>query len=148
MLKEMRPTGDDVREGLIAVVSVKLPKPQFEGQTKTKLGNGEVEGFVSSAVNERLGAFFEEHPKEGKAIVEKGMMAAEAREAARKARELTRRKNSLEGSMLPGKLSDCRSEEQRRRRRFSWSKGIRPAGRPSRGGIRKSRPFCRFAVRS
>jgi DNA gyrase subunit B len=110
MLKEMRPTGEDVREGLIAVISVKLPKPQFEGQTKTKLGNGEVEGFVSSAVGERLGQFFEEHPKEAKAICEKGMMAAEAREAARKARELTRRKNSLEGNSLPGKLSDCRSK--------------------------------------
>jgi DNA gyrase subunit B len=109
-LKEMRPTGDDVREGLIAVVSVKLPKPQFEGQTKTKLGNGELDGFVSSAVSERLGAFFEEHPKEAKAIVEKGMMAAEAREAARKARELTRRKNSLDGNSLPGKLADCRSK--------------------------------------
>jgi DNA gyrase subunit B len=109
-LKDMRPTGDDVREGLIAVVSVKLPKPQFEGQTKTKLGNGELDGFVSSAVSERLGAFFEEHPKEAKAIVEKGMMAAEAREAARKARELTRRKNSLDGNSLPGKLADCRSK--------------------------------------
>jgi DNA gyrase subunit B len=109
LLKDMRPTGDDVREGLIAVVSVKLAKPQFEGQTKTKLGNGEVEGFVSSAVNDRLSGFFEEHPKEAKAICEKAMAASEAREAARKARELTRRKNSLEGSSLPGKLSDCRS---------------------------------------
>jgi DNA gyrase subunit B len=111
MLKgDMRPTGDDVREGLIAVISVKVPEPQFEGQTKTKLGNSEVEGFVSSAVNERLSSFFEEHPKEAKAIIEKGLQAAEAREAARKARELTRRKNSLEGGSLPGKLADCRSK--------------------------------------
>src|SRR5258706_1940878 len=88
---DMRPTGDDVREGLISVISVKVPEPQFEGQTKTKLGNSEVEGFVSAAVNEKLSSFFEEHPKEAKMIVEKGMAAAEAREAARKARELTRR---------------------------------------------------------
>ena len=107
--KESRPTGDDVREGLVAIVSVKVPEPQFEGQTKTKLGNSEVEGFVIAAVNEKLGSHFEENPKEAKLIFEKGMMAAEAREAARKARELTRRKNSLEGTSLPGKLADCRS---------------------------------------
>jgi DNA gyrase subunit B len=110
LMKDVRPSGDDVREGLIAVISVKVPEPQFEGQTKTKLGNSEVEGFVSSAVSERLGAYFEENPKEAKAIFEKGTLAAEAREAARKARELTRRKNSLEGNSLPGKLSDCRSK--------------------------------------
>jgi DNA gyrase subunit B len=110
LIKDMRPTGDDVREGLIAVISVKVPEPQFEGQTKTKLGNSEVEGFVSSAVNERLGTYCEENPKEARSIVEKGLMAAEAREAARKARELTRRKNSLEGNSLPGKLADCRSK--------------------------------------
>jgi DNA gyrase subunit B len=109
MKKDMRPSGEDVREGLIAVVSVKVPEPQFEGQTKTRLGNSEVEGFVSTAVNEMLGRRFEEYPKEARAIVEKGLQAAEAREAARKARELTRRKNSLEGNALPGKLADCRS---------------------------------------
>jgi DNA gyrase subunit B len=110
MMKDTRPSGDDVREGLIAVVSVKVAEPQFEGQTKTKLGNSEVEGFVSSAINEKLGSYFEENPKIAKAIFEKGMLAAEAREAARKARELTRRKNGLEGNSLPGKLSDCRSK--------------------------------------
>ncbi len=109
-LKDARPTGDDVREGLMAIVSVKIPEPQFEGQTKSKLGNGEMEGFVSSGINEKLGRYFEENPKIARAIFEKGVQAAEAREAARKARELTRRKNSMEGGSLPGKLSDCRSK--------------------------------------
>jgi DNA gyrase subunit B len=109
-LKEMRPSGDDLREGLIAVISVKLSEPSFESQTKDKLLNPEMEGFVSSVVSEQLGSFLEEHPKEARAIFEKGMLAAEAREAARKARELTRRKNSLEGGSLPGKLADCRSK--------------------------------------
>jgi DNA gyrase subunit B len=109
-LKEMRPSGDDLREGLIAVISVKLSEPSFESQTKDKLLNPEMEGFVSSVVSEQLGSFLEEHPKEARAIFEKGMLAAEAREAAKKARELTRRKNSLEGGSLPGKLADCRSK--------------------------------------
>src|SRR6185437_6014042 len=109
LMKDVRPSGDDVREGLVAIISVKLPEPQFESQTKDKLLNVEVESFVQQAVNERLGSYFEENPREAKAIFEKGMMAAEAREAARKARELTRRKNSLEGTSLPGKLADCRS---------------------------------------
>src|SRR5688572_15458869 len=110
LLKDVRPSGDDLREGLVAVISVKLPEPSFESQTKDKLLNVEVEGFVSSAMAERLGSFLEENPKEAKVIFEKGIMAAEAREAARKARELTRRKNSLEGTSLPGKLADCRSK--------------------------------------
>jgi DNA gyrase subunit B len=110
LMKELRPSGDDVREGLAAIISVKLPEPQFESQTKDKLLNPEMESFVQQAVNEKLGAYFEENPKEAKAIFEKGMLAAEAREAARKARELTRRKNSLEGNSLPGKLADCRSK--------------------------------------
>jgi DNA gyrase subunit B len=110
IMKDVRPSGDDVREGLVAIISVKIPEPQFESQTKDKLLNTEVESFVQSAVNERLGSHFEENPKDAKAIFEKGLMAAEAREAARKARELTRRKNSLEGSSLPGKLADCRSK--------------------------------------
>ncbi len=109
-IKDSRPTGDDVREGLIAVISVKMAEPQFEGQTKTKLGNSEVEGFVTSTFGEQLSQYFEENPKYAKSIFEKGLMAAEAREAARKARELTRRKNSLEGNSLPGKLADCRSK--------------------------------------
>ena len=109
-LKDVRPSGDDLREGLVAIISVKLPEPSFESQTKDKLLNMEVEGFVQSSVSEKLGSFLEEHPKDAKLIFEKGMLAAEAREAARKARELTRRKNSLDGNSLPGKLSDCRSK--------------------------------------
>jgi DNA gyrase subunit B len=110
LLKDIRPTGDDLREGLTAVISVKLPEPSFESQTKDKLLNVEVESFVGSSVSEKLGAFLEENPKDAKIIFEKGTVAAEAREAARKARELTRRKNSLEGGGLPGKLADCRSK--------------------------------------
>jgi len=100
-------SGDDIREGLTAVISVKMPSPQFEGQTKTKLGNAEVEGVVASMVNDSLGSFFEENPTIANKIIEKATVAARAREAARKARELTRRKGALEMSGLPGKLSDC-----------------------------------------
>ncbi len=100
-------SGEDVREGLTAVISVKLHNPQFEGQTKTKLGNVEIRSLVSAVVNESLSEYFEENPAVTKQILEKSVMAARAREAARKARELTRRKNALEISSLPGKLADC-----------------------------------------
>ncbi len=100
-------SGEDVREGLIAVLSVKLTDPQFEGQTKTKLGNSEVRGLVESAVGEGLATFFEENPQVAKSVVEKSLAASRARDAARKARELTRRKSALEITALPGKLTDC-----------------------------------------
>ncbi len=109
--KEANPSGDDVREGLTAIISVKVPEPQFEGQTKTKLGNSEVESFVTMAVNEMLGAWLEEHPTEAKKIINKGVQAMQAREAARKARDLTRRKSALASGSLPGKLADCRSKD-------------------------------------
>ena len=100
-------SGDDVREGLTCVLSVRVMEPQFEGQTKTKLGNSEVRGAVEVAVNEHLSIFLDENPKAGKAIIEKSLQAARAREAARKARDLARKKSALEGGVLPGKLADC-----------------------------------------
>ena len=104
-------SGDDIREGLTAVISVKLQDPQFEGQTKTKLGNSEVRGIVDGIVGEKVGNFLEENPQLGKIVIDKGLTAARAREAAKKARELTRRKSVLENTSLPGKLSDCSSKD-------------------------------------
>ncbi|PAU84875.1 DNA topoisomerase (ATP-hydrolyzing) subunit B [Halorubrum salipaludis] len=103
--------GEDVREGLTAVISVKHPDPQFEGQTKTKLGNSEVRGIVESATHEKLGTFFEENPDTARKVVHKAAEAARARKAAKKAEELTRRKSALESSALPGKLADCQTRD-------------------------------------
>ncbi|HUA32173.1 MAG TPA: DNA topoisomerase (ATP-hydrolyzing) subunit B [Candidatus Binataceae bacterium] len=112
--KEMRLEGDDTREGLYGIVSVKIGEPQFEGQTKTKLGNTEVDGLVSSLVNEKLGSYFEETPSVAKKIVVRAIEAATAREAARKAKDLVRRKGALDSGSLPGKLADCQERDPAR----------------------------------
>ncbi len=109
--EDIKLTSEDMKEGLVAIVSVKVQQPQFEGQTKTKLGNSEVKGIVDSITNEKLSTFFEENPTAARTIVQKCIDAARAREAARKARELVRRKNALDISTLPGKLSDCASRD-------------------------------------
>ena len=109
--KDVALQGEDCREGLTAIISVKIPKPQFEGQTKTKLGNSEVKGMVETLVNDRLGAYFEQNPQVARKIILKCVDSARAREAARKARELTRRKGALDSGMLPGKLADCQERD-------------------------------------
>ena len=109
--KDQQLHGEDIREGITCVISVKVPEPQFEGQTKTKLGNSEVRGYVENFLNERLREYLDEHPKAAESILQKSLQALQAREAARKARELTRRKGLLEGAGMPGKLADCQSRD-------------------------------------
>ena len=104
-------SGDDIREGLTAIISIKIGEPQFEGQTKQKLGNSEARGAVESVVTDQLTIFLEQHPQVAKTIVEKSVLSARAREAARKARDLTRRKSALDGLSLPGKLADCSDKD-------------------------------------
>jgi DNA gyrase subunit B len=145
--KDIRLSGDDVREGLVSVLSVKVREPQFEGQTKTKLGNSEAEGAVRSVVNELLSQYLDEHPKVANAVIEKAVSAARAREAARKARDLTRKKSALDVGNLPGKLADCSLSDPRSARSTS-SRATRRAARRRWGATGSSRPSCRCAARS
>jgi DNA gyrase subunit B len=139
-------SGDDFREGLTAVLSVKVAEPQFEGQTKTKLGNSEVMGAVDQAIGEALKIYLEEHPKEAKIIVEKVVLAATARNAARKAREMIQRKSPLSGAGLPGKLADC-SDKDPSNVRYSWSREILLVVQQNKDVIVCIRQFFHYVVR-
>jgi DNA gyrase subunit B len=134
-------TGDDIREGLTCVISAKVPEPQFEGQTKTKLGNSEIEGFVNTMVYEKLTGFFEQNPTVAKKVIQKGIDSALARIAARKARDLTRRKTALDFGGLPGKMADCQEN-------CISSKGTAPADPRSKDAIAKIRRSCLCAEKS
>ena len=139
--------GEDIREGLTAIVSVKLRNPQFEGQTKTKLGNTEIRSFVERVTNEKLADWLEEHPTEAKAIVTKSMQAARARVAARQARDLTRRKSLLESASMPGKLADCSTRNAEEAELFIVE-GDSAGGSAKKARNPRSRRSCRSAARS
>src|SRR5699024_3124988 len=130
--KDSNLTGDDVREGLAAVISVRVGDPQFEGQTKTKLGNTEIRGFVQRAINEHLSDWLDANPAEAKVIVQKAVASAHARQAARKARDLVRRKSASDMGGLPGKLADCRSKDPIKSELYVVEGG--PAGGSAKSG--------------
>ena len=140
-------TGEDFREGITAVISLKVPEPQFEGQTKTKLGNNEVEGIITSAFGEFFKVYLEENPKEGKIIVKKGVQAAEAREAAKAARDKVRRKSVLGGTSLPGKLRDCLSKDVEKCEIY-LVEGDSAGGSAEGGRLKEFQRFCRCGVKS
>ncbi|MBS3134590.1 DNA topoisomerase (ATP-hydrolyzing) subunit B [Candidatus Woesearchaeota archaeon] len=135
-LSEEKLTGSDVKEGLTAIISLKIPEPQFEGQTKTKLGNSEIKGLVDSVVYDELVNYFEEHPSVAKAVVFKCLNAAKAREAAKKARELVRRKGALESGSLPGKLADCQERDPSKAELFIVE-GLSAGGSTKMGRVRE-----------
>lgn len=140
-------SGEDIREGLTAVISVKVMEPQFEGQTKTKLGNSEVRGIVDSVVGDGMGTFLEENPAHTRRIIEKTVQAARAREAARKARELTRRKSALESTSLPGKLADCSMKDPAMSELY-LVEGDSAGGSAKQGRTEEPRPFFLCGERS
>jgi len=140
-------SGDDIREGLTGVISVKIPRPQFEGQTKTKLGNTEVKGIVEAIVNDLLGAYLDENPAVAKRIISKAVDAARAREAARKARDLVRRKGALRQQRAARQAADCQERDPAQSELYIVE-ASRPAGRPSRGATGGSRRSCPSRGRS